>query len=71
MMPTCMDCKHWYKPAQDKPYANFNIHLGRCCNSKMFYGKDSERIMVDTTDVTMPDLYTGACFGCCHWEPKP
>jgi hypothetical protein len=69
-MPCCYDCKHWYRPTPPKPYANFHVEMGRCTNPKLFYGKDAERIMVDTTDVTMPELYTGSRFGCCHFEAK-
>jgi hypothetical protein len=70
VMPCCCDCRFWHKPSQERSYANFNIDMGECRNPKMFNGKDSERIVIDTSDIKLPPLFTGCAFGCCHWEPK-
>lgn len=67
MMPRCGDCKHWYRPTP-VPVPNFKTDMGRCVNSKILYGKDSERIMLDTSDIFLPELYTGCAFSCCHFE---
>lgn len=70
VMPCCADCKHWYRPSTEKLYANFKTDMGRCTNSSILFGRDRERIMIDTTDIVLPELYTGCGFGCVHFEAK-
>jgi translation initiation factor IF-1 len=67
--PCCSSCRFW-KP-QSRGYANFELDdEGVCTNQKLIHGKKRERIMINTSDVVLPELSTGADFGCVYHEQK-